>query len=142
MARAARGREAGQEIDYTHRCGSLAKWVIEVNDPRRVPAIMTRAFHVARSERPGPVVVSLPRDMMDEEANIPSIELFPVIRANPEAALIQNMVERVKSARNPIIMAGPEVEYTGGRAELIQFSEKFQIPVVTTYRRLAAFLND
>jgi acetolactate synthase-1/2/3 large subunit len=61
VERAARGREAGQEIDYSHFFGSLAKWVIEVNDSRRVPAVMSRAFHLARSGRPGPVVVSLPR---------------------------------------------------------------------------------
>lgn len=71
VERAARGREAGQEIDYTHFFGSLAKWVIEVNDPGRVPAVLSRAFHLARSGRPGPVVVSLPRDMLDETADIP-----------------------------------------------------------------------
>ena len=45
--------QAGQEIDYTHFFGSLAKWVIEVNDPRRLPDVITRAFHLARSGRPG-----------------------------------------------------------------------------------------
>jgi len=142
VARSARGREAGQEIDYTHFFGSIAKWVIEVNDPIRVPEVMTRAFHIARSGRPGPVVVSLPRDMLDETADVPLIAPYPVIRANPEAALIQDMIERIAAATNPIIMAGSGTEYAGARAELIAFSETFQIPVVTTYRRLSAFPND
>jgi acetolactate synthase-1/2/3 large subunit len=142
VARAARGREAGQEIDYTHFFGSIAKWVIEVNDPRRVPAVISRAFHVARSGRPGPVVVSLPRDMLDESADIELVEPYPVIRANPEPALIQEMVQRLGSAKTPIIIAGSGTEYAGARQDLVAFSEKFQVPVVTSYRRLSAFPND
>jgi acetolactate synthase-1/2/3 large subunit len=142
VARAARGREAGQEIDYTHFFGSMAKWVTEVHDPRRVPAVLARAFHLARSGRPGPVVVSLPRDMLDETADIPLVEPYPVIRANPEPALIKEMVERLGAARNPIVIAGSGTEYSGARQELIAFSEKFQVPVVTSYRRLAVFPND
>jgi acetolactate synthase-1/2/3 large subunit len=142
VARSARGREAGQEIDYTHFFGSIAKWVIEVHDPIRVPEVMTRAFHIARSGRPGPVVVSLPRDMLDETADMPQIAPYPVIRANPEPALIKDMIERIAAANNPIVMAGSGTEYAGAREELIAFSETFQIPVVTTYRRLSAFPND
>jgi acetolactate synthase-1/2/3 large subunit len=142
VSRASRGREAGQEIDYTHFFGSLAKWVIEVNDPRRVPDVMTRAFHLARSGRPGPVVVSLPRDMLDETADMPVVEPYPVIRANPEPGLIKEMVERIGAAKTPIIIAGSGIEYAGARQALIAFSEKFQVPVVTSYRRLAAFPND
>src|SRR5258705_4921256 len=52
VGRAARGREAGQEIDYTHFFGTLAKWVIEINDPKQIHQIMTRALHLARSGRP------------------------------------------------------------------------------------------
>ena len=142
VARRARGREAGQEIDYTHFFGSIAKWVIEVHDPIRVPEVMTRAFHIARSGRPGPVVVSLPRDMLDETADMPQIAPYPVIRANPEPALIKDMIERIAAANNPIVMAGSGTEYARAREELIAFSETFQIPVVTTYRRLSAFPND
>ena len=120
VERAARGREAGQEIDYTHFFGSLAKWVIEVSDPRRVPAVLSRAFHLARSGRPGPVVVSLPRDMLDETADIPLVEPYPVLRANPEPALIQEMVQRLGAAKSPIIVASG-TEYAGARQELIAF---------------------
>jgi acetolactate synthase-1/2/3 large subunit len=76
--------------------------------------------------------------MLDETADIPLVEPYPVIRANPEPALIQEMVQRLGAAKNPIILAGSGTEYSGARQELIAFSEKFQVPVVT-YRRLAAF---
>jgi acetolactate synthase-1/2/3 large subunit len=65
VARAARGREAGQEMDYAQFFGAIAKWVIEINDARQVPHIISRAFHIARTGRPGPVIVSLPRDMLE-----------------------------------------------------------------------------
>ncbi len=103
---------------------------------------MSRAFHIARSGRPGPVVVSLPRDMLDETADIPQVAPYPVIRVHPEPGLIQDLVSRISAAQNPIIMAGSGTEYAQARTELIQFSETFQIPVVTTYRRMSAFPND
>ena len=84
VGRAARGREAGQEIDYTHFFGTIAKWVIEINDARQVPRIMARAFHIARSGRPGPVVVSLPRDMLEEDAKISMIDPYPIVRSDPD----------------------------------------------------------
>src|SRR5262249_45344876 len=134
VERATRGREAGQEIDYTQFFGSLAKWVTEVSDPRRVPAVLSRAFHIARSGRPGPVGGPLPGDRRDKPADIPPVEPYPVIRAHPEPALLQEMVQRLGAAKNPIIVAGSGTEYAGARQELIAFSEKFQVPVVTTYR--------
>src|SRR5215510_321584 len=88
VGRAARGREAGQEIDYTHFFGTLAKWVIEINDAKQIPRIMTRAFHLARSGRPGPVIVSLPRDVIEENADITMIDPYRVVRPSPDPAAI------------------------------------------------------
>src|SRR5262249_44706975 len=94
------------------------------------------------SGRPGPVVVALPRDMLDETADMPLVDPYPVLRAHPEPALIEEMMQRLGAARTPIIIAGSGTEYSGARQALIAFSEKFQVPVVTTYRRMAAFPND
>src|SRR5918993_4415040 len=68
VGRAMREREAFQEIDYRAVFGPLAKWATEVDDPARLPEIVSRAFHVATSGRPGPVVIALPEDMLTEEA--------------------------------------------------------------------------
>ena len=70
---------------------------------------------------------------------MPVVEPYPMIRANPEPGLIKEMVERIGAAKTPIIIAGSGTEYAGARQALIAFSEKFQVPVVTSYRRLAAF---
>jgi acetolactate synthase-1/2/3 large subunit len=60
------GREAFQEMDYTHLFGSTTKWVTEIVDAGRIPELIGRAFHVAVSGRSGPVVVSLPEDMQND----------------------------------------------------------------------------
>lgn len=141
VARSARGREAGQEIDYTHFFGTMAKWVIEINDARQIPRIMARAFHIARSGRPGPVVLSLPRDMLEEDTEIAMIDPYPPMRFDPDSRLIEEVVERINSARRPVLIAGSGIQYANARQELIDFSEKFQIPVLTSYKRQDAFPN-
>src|SRR3546814_1600767 len=57
-------REAFQEIDYRRMFGQLAKWVAEIDDARRIPEMVSRAFHTATSGRPGPVVLALPEEML------------------------------------------------------------------------------
>jgi len=141
VARSARGREAGQEIDYTHFFGTIAKWVVEINDARQVPRTMARAFHIARSGRPGPVVVSLPRDMLEEDAEISMIDPYPEVRSNPDPKAIEAMVGRINAANKPVLIAGSGTQYSDARQELIDFSEKFQVPVLTTYKRQDAFPN-
>jgi acetolactate synthase-1/2/3 large subunit len=141
VSRAARGREAGQEIDYSNFFGSIAKWVVEINDARHVPRVMTRAFHLARSGRPGPVVVSLPRDVLEEQAEISMIEPYPPAKPSPDPGLIEGMIGRINAAKKPVLVAGSGTQYSGARQALIDFSEKFQIPVLTSYKRQDAFPN-
>ena len=66
----AREREAFQEIDYRAMFGSMTKWATEIDDPARIPEIVSRAFHTAANGRPGPVVVSLPEDMLTERIGV------------------------------------------------------------------------
>ncbi|TXM89988.1 thiamine pyrophosphate-binding protein, partial [Methylobacterium sp. WL103] len=66
VARGMRDRDAFQEIDYRAMFGTVAKWVVEVDDAARIPELIARAFRVAMQGRPGPVVVALPEDMLDD----------------------------------------------------------------------------
>ncbi|MDH3443278.1 MAG: thiamine pyrophosphate-binding protein [Deltaproteobacteria bacterium] len=141
VARGARGREAGQEIDYTHLFGTMAKWVVEVNDPRHIPRVMTRAFHIARTGRPGPVVVSLPRDVIEERADIHMIEPYPKVQPSPDPKLIEEMVGRINAATKPLLLVGSGTQYAHAWQRLIDFAETFQIPVLTSYKRQDAFPN-
>ena len=142
VGRAARGREAGQEIDYGQFFGSLAKWVIEINDPKQIPRIMGRAFHLARTGRPGPVVVALPRDVTEENADITMMDPIPAIKPNADPAAIETLVGRINAARKPVLLAGSGTQYSRAWQELIDFAEKFQLPVLTSYKRQDAFPNN
>ncbi len=64
------GREAFQELDYKAVFGSIAKWVVEIDSAERIPELVARAFRVAMQGRPGPVVVSLPEDILTEMADV------------------------------------------------------------------------
>ena len=142
VSRAARGREAGQEIDYGRFFGSLAKWVIEINDPKQIPRIMSRAFHIARSGRPGPVVVALPRDVTETDTDITMIEPFPAIKPNADPAAVETLVGRINAARKPVLLIGSGTQYSNAWQEVIDFAEKFQLPVLTSYKRQDAFPNN
>src|ERR1700720_2197946 len=70
IARDMREREAFQELDYRAVFGTIAKWATEIDDPARIPELISRAFYVATSGRPGPVVIALPEDMLVEPVNV------------------------------------------------------------------------
>ena len=70
VAREATDREAFQEIDYRRMFGQMAKWVAQIEDARRIPELISQAFHTALNGRPGPVVVALPEDMLVDEVEV------------------------------------------------------------------------
>src|SRR3979490_2086041 len=76
VARAMREREAFQELDYRAVFGTVAKWATEIDDPARIPELISRAFYTATSGRPGPVVIALPEDMLVERIAVPDAPRF------------------------------------------------------------------
>ena len=142
VPRVNRGREAFQEIDYGRFFGSLAKWVVEADSAVKLPEIITRAFHTARSGRPGPVVVSLPEDVLTERAEMRFPEPVPLAVPHPDPVLIAEMAARIDRAERPVLLLGGGVQYARGREAAVRFAERFQVPVLTSWRRNDAFPND
>ena len=70
IGRSMTDREAFQEIDYRRMFGEMAKWVAQIDQVERIPEYISRAFHVAQSGRPGPVVLALPEDMLSSMATV------------------------------------------------------------------------
>src|SRR3546814_6900107 len=70
VERGFRHREAFQELDYPQAFAGVAKWAVEIDDARRIPELVARAFRVAMQGRPGPVVIALPEDMLDDVATV------------------------------------------------------------------------
>src|SRR5258708_6443073 len=75
-----------QELDYRAVFGTIAKWVTEIDDPARIPELVSRAFHTATNGRPGPVVIALPEDMLVERCVAQDAQAFQPIETAPGAA--------------------------------------------------------
>lgn len=135
-------RGAFQEIDYAAMFGGIAKWVVEIRDPEQLPAALARALHVAINGVPGPVVVSLPEDVLDEP--IPEATPRPVERARtaPEPAAAAQVGQWLKAARRPLIIAGGELGSGRGRETLMEIATAHGIPVAVSFRRHDLFDNE
>ncbi len=136
-----RGREAFQEVDYGQFFGSMAKWVVELNHPAKAPEVVRRAFYLARSGRPGPVVVSLPEDMLTEEADMHLQSPIPIALPYPDPEAIASLVQHINQSSRPLLIAGDGVR-NQARQALVAFSERFQVPLVSSWRRNDVFPNE
>ena len=131
VRRCEKGREAFQEIDVKQVFGGLAKWAVDIDDPDRIPEIVQRAFKVAMSGRPGPVVVGLPEDMLRQATE--SKVRKAAIRIAPEAskAELDALKEILKSAQRPLAVVGG----SGWRDETCASFEKFALCVIISFKR-------
>jgi acetolactate synthase-1/2/3 large subunit len=136
-----RGREGFQEVDLDRMFAPLCKWAVEVSDARRLPDILQRAFRLARSGRPGPVVVSLTEDALHDELDATFTAPLSVSRPRPSPAEVSDFLQRLAQAKRPVIVAGAGVKRAGAEALLVQFAERSAIPVLAAWRRHDVFPN-
>lgn len=141
IARGHRDREAFQEVDYRAMFGPLAKWVAEIDDVRRIPEYLARAFHVAMSGRPGPVVLALPEDMLFDEAEVPDLPPSAPSRAGVSDADLDALLGALAKAERPLVIAGGGSWSDQARANLQSFAEILDLPVAVTFRRHTAMDN-
>ncbi|MDQ0175761.1 thiamine pyrophosphate-dependent enzyme [Bacillus chungangensis] len=137
-----RGREGFQEVELEQFFAPIAKWTVEINAVERIPELLQRAFRIAKTGRPGPVVVSLPEDLLKEEAEM---QFGPVsVRPAPAPSQreISELTARLQQASTPIILAGGGVMSAGAEEALLLFAEKNMLPVVAAFRRHDVFPND
>ncbi len=139
VGRADKGREAFQEIDVPTVFGGLAKWATEIDDPARVPEIMARAFMVATTGRPGPVVIGLPEDMLTEVAKAP----IPAPTKPAPATLTREALAQIKTllqdARQPVVIIGGSGWSDKGIEDFATFASTAQLPVTASFRRQDLF---
>lgn len=139
VGRAMREREAFQELDYRAVFGTMAKWVVEIEDPARIPELVARAFTVAASGRPGPVVVALPEDMLTKTAEVADALPYRVAEAAPREEDIAAVVAALAEAERPLaILGGTRWDAEAvGRFEAI--AAKQGLPVAVSFRRQMLF---
>ena len=130
-----REREAFQELDYRAVFGSIAKWVTEIDDPTRIPELISRAFFTATSGRPGPVVIALPEDIQVERVAVADAPPFEPIETWPGQTDMVKLQKLLWGAARPIVLAGGSRWSEAAAASLQRFAERFALPVATTFRR-------
>jgi acetolactate synthase-1/2/3 large subunit len=135
------GREAWQEIDVAQTFAGMAKFALQIDDPARIPEFVHRAFSVAVSGRPGPVVLAIPEDVLDEVATIADAPAYERVRTVPAPADIASVREILAAAERPLVLVGgtgwDDAAYAGLRA----FAENNGLPVAGTFRRQSLFDN-
>ena len=139
VARDAREREAFQELDYRAVFGAMTKWTTEIDDPARVPEIVSRAFYTAANGRPGPVVVAIPEDMLTERVAVPDAPPFALIETAPGAEAMTRFAQMLGAARAPILLLGGSRWSQSACDAVARFAEKNSLPVATTFRRAHLF---
>lgn len=139
VAREALGREAFQELDYGAVFGTMAKWVVQVDDPKRLPELVSRAFHVATSGRPGPVVIALPEDMLTEAAAVADALPYAVTETHPGAAQLVELQDRLATAQRPVVILGGSRWSEVAVAQFTAFAEANALPVYCSFRRQMLF---
>jgi acetolactate synthase-1/2/3 large subunit len=135
VARAHRGREAFQEIDCEALFATLAKGVFEIEAPGEIPEVVAAAFTLAASGRQGPVVVSLPEDVLDESTDAPDAEPFVAVQPSADAGDMIALRELLEAASRPFVLVGGGPWDADACMRLTAWAQACGLPVGTSFRR-------
>ncbi|UCI09834.1 thiamine pyrophosphate-binding protein [Mesorhizobium sp. B1-1-8] len=139
VASHAKEREAFQEVDYKRFFGDIAKWVVEIDDAARIPEFVTRAFAVATSGRPGPVVISLPEDMLTSEVEAPEALPHTPVETRPGEAELDALEMLLAGAKRPFVILGGTRWDEEAVARMRTIAEAWSLPVGCSFRRQMLF---
>ncbi|GAB3455704.1 thiamine pyrophosphate-binding protein [Massilia terrae] len=127
-------REAFQEIDYRRMYGQMAKWVAQIDRADRIPEYLARAFQVATSGRPGPVVLALPEDMLVAKAAVADTRRYQPVQASPSAAQVDTLRGMLAQSKKPILLLGGATWNAQACADVQRFAEANHLPVACAFR--------
>lgn len=142
IERGMRERDAFQEMDYRAVFGTQAKWVTEIDQVERIPEILSRAFHIATSGRPGPVVIALPEDMLMERADVADAPRYVEIDGDPSPQAMSQLAEKLAQARSPVAIVGGSRWTAEAVQDFADFAKRLHLPVAVSFRRQMLFPAD
>ncbi len=135
------GTDAFQETDILSMTAPVVKWQAQITSAKEIPAVFAKAFHIARSGRPGPVLIDITKDAQQEmiEYSYPRYQekKSPICKSDPQA--IQQAADLLNQAERPFLLIGHGVLIAGAERELKELAEKAEIPVASTLLGLSAF---
>jgi acetolactate synthase-1/2/3 large subunit len=140
--RAARDREGFQEVDFLAMFAPLAKLVLRIDDPARIPEYIARAWRTATSGRPGPVVIALPEDMLCEQAIVADRPPLAKLETTLDPADFADLLNRIARAEHPVAIVGGAGWDKATGAAFSAFAKRWGIPVAGAFRRQDAIAND
>ncbi|HET6283596.1 MAG TPA: thiamine pyrophosphate-binding protein [Polyangia bacterium] len=133
-SRAVLDREAFQEVDFRVMFAPLCKWVAQIDRTERIPEYVSRAFHVATSGRPGPVVLSLPEDVLTEMAAVADVGRYQVIQPLAHESQLREVRDRLMAAQRPLMVVGGGGWNTQASTDLSLFADAYDLPTVASFR--------
>ena len=139
IATSRRHREAFQEVDYQQFFGGMAKWVAEIDSADRVTEMVSRAWYVASSGRPGPVVLVLPEDALTGMAEATELSPWQQTETHPGDADMRQLQQMLGVAKKPLVILGGSRWSAQAVAQITSFAGQFQLPVACTFRRQMLF---
>jgi len=134
-------REAFQEMDYRRMFGQMAKWVAQIEQADRIPEMVSHAFHLATSGRPGPVVLALPEDMLRDSS--PAADALPAqrVQSHPGPEQMAGLRTLLAGAKRPLVLLGGGGWSAGAVADIRSFVEANDLPAAVTFRCQDRFDN-
>jgi acetolactate synthase I/II/III large subunit len=141
VQRDAREREAFQEVEYRRAFTEFAKWVVDIDDAARIPELVGRAFAVATSGRPGPVVIALPEDMLVDVVAAPKARPYMTVPSYPGPSQIADLGARLEQAKKPLAILGGTRWTEQSVRDFTAFAERWNLPVACSFRRQMLFDN-
>lgn len=142
LDRADRDREGFQEIDMAAFFAPISKWAARIDDARRIPEYVARAFRVATAGRPGPVVLALPEDMLRDEVEAIDRPKIAPIAQPPCAGAMEAMFGLLKDATNPVAIIGGAGWDRDAAHHFATFAYRYGIPTAAAFRRQDAISNE
>ena len=136
------GTDAFQEVDLVGLSQPITKWSYQIRRPEDVAWAVSRAFYIARSGRPGPVVLDFPKNAQIHSCNWNPVQVTSIRSYNPYPKISQTAVEQaaelINAAERPLALVGQGVELGGAQNELVEFLERADIPAARTLLGLSA----
>jgi acetolactate synthase I/II/III large subunit len=142
VERAFRGREAFQEVDQVVTFGRLAKWAAEIDDPATAPGLVSDGLRAMAGGRPGPVLFSLPEDVLDLPTADDPPDVTPAPAPEIDPAAVALVIRMLAEAERPLILAGGGVLRARATDRLVALAEALRVPVMAAWRRPDVFPHE